>query len=624
MWQDIVRDLKTSLYPDCMLSFCIGKWAKVLICDSRDCHKRNQSGSYHSTGALNELALDGSTISTRSYDAGRRQTTEVLGNGITETRSYRSDNLLSGISYSNTSLGDLSYTWDANKNKTSESITGVMSGYGFTSGGTTYDFEDRLTGYARASGTFNQSWNLTSVGDWTSVTTNGIAQNRTHGPTHELLTAGGSSVVTDVKGNMTSIPATLRPAGATTALLLSWDFDNKLASADIDANGTADVSFQYDALGRRVARTGTGGSFVFVQMDQQTIADYPVGGAASTPTYRYVYASYIDEPVVRKTAGTGGTLVYFHRNQQFSITAITTSSGTATERYAYSPYGLPTILDASGTSLSSSAISNRYTYTGRELDSTLGLHHFRARWMSGLTGRFLSRDPIGFKGKSLGLYQYARARTLRYVDPSGLIQIAPDGDPKVMPPYTNCIGYCVHPTEDFVIPSSTIKNMLDFFKLECNSKAGSGEDCLAKCRENLAAGGQGCSQLVIYILDISPDVTRRVREVLEELRNARNQRDYEFLLNELWNVMAENLGDRGGSGEDPIDIHMSKCNPKFPYEYEMQMGMCKKGSPKDRTDYFFPTPADPEVISLGRILFKTCCCKGAPNAQNAPNSLPMR
>ncbi len=64
----------------------------------------------------------------RPHDAGRRQTTEVLGNGITETRSYRSDNLLSGISYSNTSLGDLSYTWDANKNKTSESITGVMSG----------------------------------------------------------------------------------------------------------------------------------------------------------------------------------------------------------------------------------------------------------------------------------------------------------------------------------------------------------------------------------------------------------------------------------------------------------------------------------------------------------------
>jgi hypothetical protein len=58
-------------------------------------------------------------------------------------------------------------------------------------------------------------------------------------------------------------------------------------------------------------------------MDQQTIADYPVGGAATTPTFRYVFASYIDEPVVRKTAGTGGTLFYFHRNHQYSITAVT-------------------------------------------------------------------------------------------------------------------------------------------------------------------------------------------------------------------------------------------------------------------------------------------------------------
>jgi RHS repeat-associated protein len=218
---------------------------------------------------------------------------------------------------------------------------------------------------------------------------------------------------------MTSIPATLRPAGATTALLLSWDFDNKLASADIDANGTADVSFQYDALGRRVARTGAGGSFVFVQMDQQTIADYPVGGAASTPTYRYVYASYIDEPVVRKGAGAGGTLVYFHRNHQYSVTAITTSTGAIAERYAYTAYGQPTILNASGTPLSpqTSTLNSRYSYTGREWDATLGLHHFRARWMSPSAGRFLGRDPIGYlDGDNL----YSSYLSLARTDPTGL------------------------------------------------------------------------------------------------------------------------------------------------------------------------------------------------------------
>jgi RHS repeat-associated protein len=161
-----------------------------------------------------------------------------------------------------------------------------------------------------------------------------------------------------------------------------------------------------------------------VQHDQQTIADYPVGGVASTPTNRYVYASYIDEPVVRKAAGTSGTIHYYHRNQQYSITAMTTSTGAVAERYAYTAYGQPTILNASGTVLTSSAVGNRYTYTGREWDETLGLHHFRARWMSPLAGRFLGRDPIGFKGSPYGLYEFVDSKPLMMVDPSGECSIA--------------------------------------------------------------------------------------------------------------------------------------------------------------------------------------------------------
>jgi len=85
-------------------------------------------------------------------------------------------------------------------------------------------------------------------------------------------------------------------------------------------------------------------------------------------------------------------------NHQYSVTAITTSTGAIAERYAYTAYGQPTILDPSGTVLQTSNFSLRYSFTGREWDATLGLHHFRARWLSGLTGRFLTRDPIGFNG----------------------------------------------------------------------------------------------------------------------------------------------------------------------------------------------------------------------------------
>jgi RHS repeat-associated protein len=110
----------------------------------------------------------------------------------------------------------------------------------------------------------------------------------------------------------------------------------------------------------------------------------------------------------------------YHRNQQYSVTAITNSSAGIVERYAYQAYGEPTILDASASILSSSSISNRYTYTGREWDGTVGLYHFRARWMSGLTGRFLQRDPIGYWGGPWCLYQYCDAMPHVSVDPSGL------------------------------------------------------------------------------------------------------------------------------------------------------------------------------------------------------------
>ena len=109
-------------------------------------------------------------------------------------------------------------------------------------------------------------------------------------------------------------------------------------------------------------------------------------------------------------------------NHQYSVTAVTTSAGAIAERYAYTAYGLPAILDASASVLSSSAINNRYTYTGREWDTTLGLHHFRARWMSPSAGRFLGRDPIGYDA-GVSVYQFLRSRILVRLDPTGTVDI---------------------------------------------------------------------------------------------------------------------------------------------------------------------------------------------------------
>ena len=131
--------------------------------------------------------MESSTVSTRTYDAGRRFTFDVLENGITESRTYSNDNLLTAINYSNASLGEPYICLGYDQEHGSESIGGVMSGYGFTSG---IGFQPVVQ---------------TSSG----IGFQPVVQNRTHGPTHELLTAGGQTVNTDVKGNITLLPAVL-------------------------------------------------------------------------------------------------------------------------------------------------------------------------------------------------------------------------------------------------------------------------------------------------------------------------------------------------------------------------------------------------------------------------------
>ncbi len=372
--------------------------------------------SYTVRGELYQLKHAGTTIDTRVYDNGGRMSSSTLNNGVIDTRSYGADNSVSSIIFtgSGTSIGNLSYGWDNNHNKTSETITGTMSNYGFSIPTGGYDGEDRLVSFNRTSG-LSQSWSLSAVGDWNSVITNGTSQSRTHGPTHELLTGGGQNVSTDVKGNITLIPAALRPSSSgltPQASSLSWDFDNRLTSA---TTGSTTVSHQYDALGRRVARTSGSSTTVYVQAGQQTIADYASGAAPASSTYRYVYASYIDEPVMRWTTSSS-TPVYYHRNQQYSVTALTDASGSVLERYAYTAYGVPTFCNPSGVKLQTSNFAIRHTYTGREWDNEIQQYHYRARMYDPVLGRFCSRDPIGYiEGPTL----YANYFSTKDVDPTG-------------------------------------------------------------------------------------------------------------------------------------------------------------------------------------------------------------
>ena len=294
----------------------------------------------------------------------------------------------------------------------------------------------RLTLWSRSDGNQNRSWSLSTIGDWDSVTENGTTENRTHTAAHEIETIDGNAVTHDAKGNLTSTPD---------GRSFVWDFDNRLASATVGANSDGiegTHSYTYDALGRRVTKTvndaqanngaGQTTTTLYVCAGQQVLCEYsvPTTGppAANAPDQRFVYGEYVDEPILKDglTNGTTG-VVYYSRNQQYSITSLTNAAGSVIERYAYTAYGQTKIFRGSGVPLAASARQNEYTYTGRRADRETGLMYFRARMYDAQLGRFASRDPLGFVD---GLSLYRGYFVPNKTDPMGRQVQVPLGPPK--------------------------------------------------------------------------------------------------------------------------------------------------------------------------------------------------
>jgi RHS repeat-associated protein len=134
---------------------------------------------------------------------------------------------------------------------------------------------------------------------------------------------------------------------------------------------------------------------------------------------RYVHGEGIDE-ILRREAG--ASTVFYHHDALGSTIALTDASGALVEQYRYDIYGLPTIMDASGSDLGSrtSAFGNRFMFTGREWLSDLAVFDYRHRAYSPVLGRWLQPDPIGFAAGDVNLYRYCANGILRFVDPFGL------------------------------------------------------------------------------------------------------------------------------------------------------------------------------------------------------------
>ncbi len=330
-------------------------------------------------------------------------------------------------------VGTVSYTYDANGNKLTESWSGAgnMSNWNFTTENGAddgYDAEDRFLRFDRPTQNEEFTWARSDIGNIGNISLeSNLFQARSYNELHQLKSVASVTQVFNADMQMTTTHTGLTP--------LTWDPSGQLKQVVVPAAATAGLegthSYGYDASGRRVWKNkdvtnGTDEHLVFIYSGPNCIAEYHAGDDPSTadPQRQYVYGTAIDELLL---IDTGSQKLGVTRNQQWSLTALyDNSDGTVVERYTYDMFGTRRVLnpDATDTQSPLSTVGNPYGYTSRRHDDETGLMYFRARYYDPTTGEFISKDPLGYVD---GMSLYRGYFIPKNLDPYGVTSTYDDG-----------------------------------------------------------------------------------------------------------------------------------------------------------------------------------------------------
>jgi RHS repeat-associated protein len=176
------------------------------------------------------------------------------------------------------------------------------------------------------------------------------------------------------------------------------------------------AEYTYDVYNQRIAKTvdadGDGSLAAvterFVYGRDQNIA--LVLDENGNVNHRYLFGNGVDQIEADESNGNVRWALTDHLG---SVRDVVDNSGTVLNHIVYDAFG-------GVTSQTNESVVFRYGYTARELDTESGLQYNRARYLDSFTGKFISEDPISFKGGDSNLYRYVFNSPIRYTDPMGL------------------------------------------------------------------------------------------------------------------------------------------------------------------------------------------------------------
>jgi len=358
------------------------------------------------------------------YDLGNLVITRAYENGVQASYSYNNNNWITVLDHSVgvNQVAGFAYDYDKEGNKKYEERlhqNNRSEAYQYDDAYRLQEFKvGELVGSTVPMPTTQTQYDLDSVGNWDSKTTDGVVENRTHNTVNEITAIDGVSISHDDNGNLIEDES----------YEYTYDQENRLLYIIRKVDARLVGEYQYDALGRRVIKIEspdvTSSKIRFFYDDARLIEEQD---ASAVTQATYIYGNYIDEVL---TMDRDGQVYYYHQNALWSIAAITDATATIVEQYVYDAYGEVTVTDGAGVAVpmnvwgaAHSAIGNSYFFTGRRLDEEAGLYYYRARYYDADKGRFLQTDPLGYFN-GINLYEYVSSLPTHFLDPFGTYETA--------------------------------------------------------------------------------------------------------------------------------------------------------------------------------------------------------
>ena len=389
------------------------------------------SYSYDSLGRIAGVTYpSGDSVSYRYDASGRVNGVTAVINGATQplasNMTYAPFGPITALSYGNGAT--LTQTVDTAYRLTSQSVPGIyqrdytqydpngnLTAFSDTLANTGnnvgYDALNRVTAAAGGFGT--QTLGYDKNGNRLSWVNNGTPTTYSYGAnSNRLSVAGANSVVLDANGNTTS----------NGVHNFTFNTLNQLVGVD----GT--VSYGYNALGQRIAKTTTTDTYGYVYSTAgQLLAEYDNG----TLSAEYVYLNGAPLAVIQQ-----GNVYYIHTDQLGAPRAVSDAAQKVVWSWNSDPFGSTAANDDPDGDGVHFTLNLRFP--GQYYDQESGLNYNYFRYYDPSTGRYITSDPIGLNG-GLNTYSYVGGNPTDSVDVYGLAAVVegPGGIPLFLPVPTN-------------------------------------------------------------------------------------------------------------------------------------------------------------------------------------------